>query len=230
MPTTPTLSVLRISSTAFQATISSDPGALNTLYYRYLGMGTDVEGPMITGPGVAYLTGLVANGAYMVYVVSDDGHRSLPAIQFVSLISSETLSAAIKGHWENNPTLNTYAGRLYLDEIPEVDESGNPISFPYTELNIGKTFFDYTFTTEEYEITLVNFSVYAIGGENAERGITEIREFFKFQTQLPFPTTVTVKIEPVDYYVESQFVRARDGAIVYCAHLSYTITVAKQTT
>lgn len=230
-PTTPTVSLSRLSSTSFNAAIQSESGAINRLFYRVIGDGEDVTGPTLTSSGNLPVVGLQDNAQYMVTVVSDVGDRlSYPNIGFVSLVSSDTLSAAIRTKWDQSPTLLALGGKLYLNEIPEVDEDGHPLNVPYTYVELGRTLFEWTTEQTYMEINTVEFCTYALGGANAEAAADEVRSIFDWQS-LPFRDPAksdTIRVEPTDYKVESQMTRYRTGEIVFASHVNYHVVVGRK--
>lgn len=232
-PTQPTLTLSRLSSTSFRAAITGDAGATHRLYYRLLNVtpSNDITASTRVGNGNIDAVGLTASSQVMAWIVSDNGEFSLPRIGFISLVVSDTLLAAVKTQWYSTPTLLTAAGKLFANEVPERDESGNLLELPYTYMHLSRTRIDFTFESEHYEYSTIEFNTFAAGAEAAEAARQEIRTTFDWKN-LPFTSssgtlTTTIMAVPTDYEITEEHIRYKDGSMVYRSQMCYEVCVER---
>ncbi len=225
-PNAPSLSLVKVSNTSFQGTIAGDAGVTNYLYYRDIGRppatGNDTLGGSVVGNGTVVVSGCPSDTQIMAWALSSNGTSySLPTIQFVSLLTSNTLLAAVKSKWYGAPTLTTLcSGGLYTNEIPEL------VNIPFCSLEANKTHFEWTQTNLYYEITYIEFIVYSAGAAAAEAIVAEIRNQFDWQ-DIPFTDgkSSTTYCQPSDYYISSEPLRWKDGSLIYRATMCYHVFV-----
>lgn len=229
----PTLSLARVSSNSFNATVGSTSGAEVSLYYQMHNgpnMGL-LQGPLTrTGDGVISVDFLQHGGHYLVYAVTGVGTYSLPAIDFISLSQADSTLAAIRRRWNSFPQLLAVAGPLYANEIPERNPSGGPIDLPYTAASLGRSNFDWTFEREYVEVNTLDFHIFTKGAQAAEEAQEEIRSIFDFQA-LPFlgiDATQTVSIIPTDSQLLSENLRNKDGHMVWRAEICYRVAIRRR--
>ena len=227
-PTTPTLTLTRLSDRSFRATVGSDAGVTNRLIYRHLPTNTDTTGPTRVGPGTLDVTaGLVPNGQYLVYVISDNGQYSLPKIAFVSLTDTDHVTTAVKARWESSPAITALVpGGLYTSEVPET-VGDDTVELPYAQLDVGKSFYEWTTESTYYEHVTVDLNIYAVGAEVCERILAEVRSIFDWKA-LPFKSATTVHVMPTDSSLDSTLIRYKDNSIVFKASVCYDIMVERK--
>lgn len=228
-PSTPTLSLTRTSSTSFSAAVGGDSGGtIHRLFYRKIWEGNPTTGNTVTNPGTITQIGLDANTSYLVWIVSDNGEYSLPVHGVVSLCLADSIAMAIKSKWDSLPTLVSAAGRLYTQEVPE-REGDDRVTLPYSWINVGKSFFDWTFETLYFESTEVELCIMKHGLNSAENAAEIFRQNFDWDS-LTFtdPTqNRSLIVTPTNYSLDKDFLPWKDGSPVYTAHLSYQIVVER---
>lgn len=221
-PTTPALTLTALDNQSFAAAVSGDAGGTvyRLFYARFNELGF-TTGPTRVNPGSLTVTGLTPEGQYAVYAVADNGQLSYPALAYLSLALPDTLIAAVRARWEGSPTLLALAGELYTAEVPEkLDQSA--ITLPYAYVDPDKTHFDWTFVSEYYESTHLDFHLYAKGVQTVEAAAAELRRVFDWK-KLAFrnPANITLVFAPSGYSLHNEAVRYADGATVYRACVSY---------
>lgn len=228
-PTTPTVNLTRSSSTSFVAACTGDSGGTTyTLRYRRIGTDLTTVGGTRTNPGNISVGGLALNGSYLVWVVCSNGELSLPYIGFVSLVEPDTVAMAIKAKWDLLPSLVETAGPLFTQEVAE-NLDGTDVTFPYSWINIGKSFFDWTFEIKYFENTEVDFYIHCNGLEDAELASTLFRTHFDWGS-LTFQDSVNTKCliaAPTDYQLAKDPIPDKDGNPVYTCKISFHITVER---
>jgi hypothetical protein len=222
-PATPTLTLARASDVTFTAHIQGQAGTQHLLYYQRIGAASWAGPETLDGDGWIGVTDLAAGGQYQAFAVSRDAEEflSLPSWATVSLNVGDSLMAAVQRKWLASPTLVEAAGRLFVEEAPEKNEDGTDLVFPYTVGIFGKTNFQPYFNGS-LESNLVEFTTYTVGAEAAQAASDVIRQNFDWGDLTFLDSDVSiVKIEPVDQALRREMIRARDGAIIYTATLSY---------
>lgn len=229
-PTTPVISLARLSDTSLSVTINGDPGVINRTYYRRPGLdAADQTGPTVTGNGVVSLTSLAPSSTYQVTVVSDNGTYSLPAFGYVSLLSVSSVLSAVLSRWNSSPTLLAAAGPLFSSEVPETID-GSDVAVPYACVRVDKSFFEWTTEQRYLECTNVDFWLFCVGLAPTEQAASLARQTFDWQS-LPFVAPdATAYTRPASWQVKSTGVRYKQGQFVYVADLGYECCVNRTLT
>lgn len=217
-PTQPSLTLSAVSTTSFQAVVSgADAGDTVTLYYRQVGATQDTQGPSQTGNGTLTVTGLVDSGQYQAFVVASNGTSfSLPAYGYVSLGTSDLLSAAVHAQFNQNGALvQAIPGGMWTGEVPE---GTNP---PYVWLDLPDTqttpiFVDY------FERSFFHAHLYAIGAQQAEAAAAAFKAVFDW-CSLPFQTAGSVWCQPRRKRLIPEKARWKDGTLMYRVVLTYDV-------
>jgi len=231
-PSQPSLTLTRLSSTAFLATFSGDAGVTNRLFYRRLlgSLPSDVTGPTRIGDGNVTVLNLSPEGHYLVWGVSDNGELSLPRLKSISLVTTtNTILSAIKTRWyESVPLTELVVGGLYVNEVPETI-NGSPPELPYAYVESGQTTFDWTHTETYMELAEVEFCVLCAGAAKAEAAALQLRSVFDWK-DLPFTddTSSTVYFRPSRYEIAAEPIRYKDGSLIYRTHVGYSCWIDRQ--
>ncbi len=223
-PSTPTLSLVRNSSTSFTATITGDAGVTHRLFYRNLSasVASDVTGPTRVGNGTIPVSALSPEAHYQVWVISDNGSLSAPRISSISLVSTDDVLGAIKSKWYGSPVITTaIPGGLFLSEVPETLE-GTAVPLPYAYAEVGSTEFLWTMTEKYKELSDITFVVFAAGAASARNCVKEIRSVFD-DSILSFNDGVSTStfVRPSRMDITSEPIRHKDGSLIYRATLVY---------
>lgn len=226
MPSTPTLSLIALTETSFRATINSDVGVTNRLFYRRLPETSDTVGPTRIGPGTIDVTGLVFAGQYLVTVVSDDGSLSLPAIAAVSLLSTATLSGMLVSLFNINPAIIAVVpAGLWYGQVPEY------VELPFAGLVIPTTNPNWTFEESYWDDAVAQIFIFDRGAAQVDAEATVIQNYFDLiKPPLSFPgsTAILMGMFRTNSETAVEEARARDGEIVYHAMLEYHCYVSRR--
>lgn len=230
-PSTPSLTLTRLSSTSFRALITGDPGATHLLFYRLLDSQNDSPGGSRLGDGSLDISGLTDSAQLLAWALSSNGQLSLPRFEFLSLVTPDTLTGAIKSRWYSSVPLLSKAGKLYANEVPERDTDGAPLAVPYTYMDVSRTRFEWTVTNTYYAYTDIEFNIFAVGAQAAEEAQDELENTFNWKT-LPFTSinTRTISFAPIDDQLTSENLRYKDGSLIYRAQTCYQVCLQKQLT
>lgn len=225
-PTTPSLSLARLTSTSFRASVAGgDPALTQRVYYREVGGGVDAPAGSVPGAaGSVDVTGLAESGQYQAYAVGDDaaGQRySLPFLAWVSLAAPDSLAEAFHARWYAQPALvSLVTGGLWTGEVPEGTEP------PYAWLDVAGVDPLPLMADEQLEPSRAVVHVYAEGAAAAEACARRVRTAFDYQT-LPFAAAASVSLRPLHYRLVCEGVRYKQGQLVYRAALTYHALVQR---
>lgn len=228
----PNVSYTVSSPTSLTVNVGGTGGAAVVTRWRSLPDATnDRTGPSRTGDGDLEFTGLPVNGSILlsVFCVDPLGGYSLPYSLPASLVQADTLSGAVGRLWGLVPALSSSCGPVFSQEAPE-NLSGEKLELPWTILTYDRTTQEFTTEGIYYETTRLEFACYAVGDQKAEDALAAVSTYLDWQA-LPFanPRLVrTVMVDPVDYTVESTFMRNRTGQVVWKGCRSYLVTVERQ--
>lgn len=234
-PNTPTLALLALNQTSFRATLGSDAGALNTLYYQQVGIGgtfgTPSVGGTLTGPGILTLSGLQANKGYLAWAVSDNGSLSLPAIATVNLATTDTLSGAIVAAFQSDPSLLAICPLLQANEIPETDINGSPVFPPFGVVKVDEEAPEWG-TESQYigwtEMCKSTITFYAQSQQLVDQIAAAFQSDFDFH-DLPFTTSKTVCMMRERSRIGVEELQDSNGERVFTREIDYTVMVGRVT-
>lgn len=226
-PTTPTITLSRLSTNSFRAAVTGDGGVTNRLFYRRIWDTSAVTGPTRTGNGNIDVSSLSKhNAAYLVWVVADNGEFSLPAYDVVTTVDPDTVAQAVRAKWDSLPNLVGLAGNLYTQEVPE-QLGSTDIELPYSWVNVGKSFFEWTFTNVYIEMVDLEFHILNRGLQNVETAAVEFRENFDWLSLTFSSPSRTVAVHPTDHQLTNEMVRYKDGHPVYRSCTRYQVWVER---
>lgn len=226
-PTTPTITLTRVSSTSFLAALSGDNGGTTyNLYKKKIWSGAESSAGSRTNSGNITVSFLDPNASYLVWVVCSNGELSLPAISYISLNEADTVAAAVKTKWDTLPALASLAGPLFTQEVPE-NHDGEEVELPYSWVNVGSSKFDWTFETKYFEHTDLDFYILCKGLETAEQASSEFRTNFDWDNLVFSSDSSCLIVAPTDYQLTKEFTTYKDGEPVYSVKVSYHVTVER---
>jgi hypothetical protein len=134
----------------------------------------------------------------------------------------------ISAKWDADAALRTSAGPLFAGEVPEMDENGTPVYFPYTYCLIGATSFHYIMGVTNYlEATEVTFYTFCSGIKVAQEAVRLIQNKFSWETDLVFndSNSSVFSIRPLNCTLDSQNARDKNGQPVYRGMISFLFTI-----
>ncbi len=134
----------------------------------------------------------------------------------------------ISAKWDSDAQLQTTGGPLFAGEIPEYNEVGVAVYFPYTYCLIGSTSFHYLLGSVQYlEATEVTFYTFTSGIKLAQTAVRLIQDKFSWKTDLTFTdsTSDVFSIRPLNCTLDSQNARDKNGQPVYRGCISFLFTI-----
>jgi hypothetical protein len=221
-PSTPSVSLTRLSDTAFTALIHGDAGVTHRLYYSpTTGTGSFQIGPTQVGDGTMTVTGLAGGQAYFVYVISDNGQFSLPYVTTISLLTTDSIIGAFVAKFQGSPSLIALVpGGIWTGEIPE----DTPLPYAYCEVSESR--YHQNFGDDYFEGADVMVHIFANGADAAETAAQAMRPIFEYKP-IAFKRGTLIHCRQDSYEINSEVGRYKDGTLIYQAKLTYDILVQR---
>ena len=138
--------------------------------------------------------------------------------------TTDSLLGAITNVWTNHPGLHKLCPQIWTDEVPEKDEHGNRIGFPYCQLVLEEETPDPSFENTYTEDNRVTFNIFV----NTRESGRKIRRQLKAVMDNAFPRLPVVDLEIIHVdrikgHVEAQELVDRSGNRIFQYKMTYTI-------
>jgi hypothetical protein len=175
-----------------------------------------------TGEGDLFASNLESHRGYIVWCVAEDNTGySLPVIQQVSLLQTDSLTGAIVAKFDTQPELLAACpGGIWTGEVPEDQEP------TYVYLEVGGTTYLYTFAGSYVERTEVTVSFIGTA-ESVERAKDAFQASYDWAS-LPLTRGELTQVLLLGNDLRSESMRWKDGTLVFRGRLVYEVMVTKR--